>query len=243
MNTQRRSVLAGLGLGLAGGLLRPASAAAPAPKLVRLPNAMAAGGLIYDVGRAGYTADEFLLSGTAPTYPATSMADATDMSKRDNHADLGRRDFTLPPTSAPLPYVTRIVVYRPTDPARFNGRVLVEPNHPIGGGVLSVFGFMNDVFLADGNIHVSVAAPVNFPNLVASDPARYGTLLAADPTQLWGMLRDAGAALRRGGELLPERYRLAGLVMTGYSWTGVAAASFANFHHDSRTPGRWAADL
>ena len=237
-NPGRRHFLAGLGItGFAGLSFRHADAQSPAYgagrlDATRLPDALHSGGLIYDVSSAGYVADEFLVAGTAPIYPATTMADAADMSKRDNHADLTRRDFRLPPISPPLPYVTRVVVYRPADPARFNGRVIVEPNHPIGGGILTVFGTMNDVFLADGNVHVSVAPPVNFANLKASDPARYAALQAADPTQIWGMLRDVGLALKTGAKLLPAPYRLQATIMTGYSWTGVAAASFANFHHD-----------
>ena len=201
--------------------------------VTRLPDALQAGGLVYDVSAAGYLADEFLVAGMAPIYPATTMADAADMSKRDNQTDLTRRDFRLPPISPPSPYVTRVVVYRPADAGRFNGRVIVEPNHPIGGGILTVFGTMNDAFLADGNIHVSVAPPVNFANLKASDPARYAGLQAADPTQIWGMLRDVGLALKTGTSLLPAAYRTRATMMTGYSWTGVATASFANFHHDT----------
>ncbi len=232
----RRLVLAGMAAGLTGFGLPEAATAAPAAdagriRATRLPGALESGGLVYDATGAGYVSEEFLFAGQAPVYPATTMADAADMSKRNNDADLTRRDFTLLPSSPPSAYMTRVVVYRPADPARFNGRVIVEPNHPIGGGILTVFGFMNDVFLADGNVHVSVAPPVNFPNLKASDPTRYAGLHAADPTQLWGMLRDVGLALRTGTTLLPAGYRVAAAIMTGYSWTGVAAASFANFHH------------
>jgi hypothetical protein len=53
----------------------------------------------FEVGSVGYSEQEYFVSGTAKTYTAT-------------------------PTTAS--YKTRIVVYRPTDPRRFNGTTIVE---------------------------------------------------------------------------------------------------------------------
>jgi alpha/beta hydrolase family protein len=53
----------------------------------------------FEVASIGYTEDEYFVSGTAKTYTAT-------------------------PTSAP--YKTRILVYHPTNPRRFNGTTIVE---------------------------------------------------------------------------------------------------------------------
>ena len=53
----------------------------------------------FEVGSIGYVEEEYFVSGTAKTYAAT-------------------------PTSAP--YKTRILVYRPADPRRFNGTTIVE---------------------------------------------------------------------------------------------------------------------
>jgi hypothetical protein len=53
----------------------------------------------FEVGSIGYSEEEYFVSGTAKTYTAT-------------------------PTAAP--YKTRILVYRPTDPRRFNGTTIVE---------------------------------------------------------------------------------------------------------------------
>jgi Alpha/beta hydrolase domain len=53
----------------------------------------------FEVGSIGYSEEEYFVSGTAKTYTAT-------------------------PTAAP--YKTRILVYRPTDPRRFNGATIVE---------------------------------------------------------------------------------------------------------------------
>src|SRR5262245_32202348 len=61
----------------------------------------------FDLGSVGYTQSEFFLSGKASSYAPTAPL----------HSD--GRWRVGPATSAP--YTTRIVVYRPANPARFNG--------------------------------------------------------------------------------------------------------------------------
>ncbi len=215
----------------------PLWAAAPFQISASLPDPILHGGLIYDVRPAGYVAEEFLLSGLANVYDTVTMADSLEMNSRDTPADLGRRTFERKVVAPHRPYTTRVVVYRPADPAKASGRVIMEPTHPIGGGMLSVFGPMNDIITANGDIHVSVSIPVTFDALKRSDPARYGALTAEHPTQIWGMLRDAGIAVKLHRSLIPAIYPTRTLIMTGYSYTGVATATFANFHHnDTRTP-------
>src|SRR6266853_946329 len=64
----------------------------------------------FDLSKAGYVEEEFLVSGTANVYDWA--ADGTVSVKTPN-----------------APYVTRILVRRPAAPARFSGSVMVEiPN-------------------------------------------------------------------------------------------------------------------
>ena len=73
----------------------------------------------YDIASLGYTADEFFVSGAACSY-APDGEFGSD----------GRWDAV---PSGVADYVTRIVVLRPTDDARFNGTVLVEWLNVSGG--------------------------------------------------------------------------------------------------------------
>lgn len=60
----------------------------------------ASGGLRYDVTQFGYQEKEYLFEGTAKTYPPADLPDA--------------------------PYRSRMIVWTPTDPSRFNGTTVVE---------------------------------------------------------------------------------------------------------------------
>src|SRR6478672_12850735 len=82
----------------------------PAPDYGHVPNpsvtpatggtGQAAGGLRYDVTQFGYQEVEFFFDGTAKTYPPSDLA--------------------------PAPYRSRMIVWTPTDPVRFNGTTVVE---------------------------------------------------------------------------------------------------------------------
>ncbi len=224
---------------LEGAVLTGACALVSGPKAMTLPapsisaplaESEAKGVYVFDVAGQGYTVQEVFMSGVADIYPSVDMADAADTNARDTRADLGRRSFDLATVQAAQPYVTRLILYRPIDPQRFSGNVVIESMHPEQGGVGTVWGPMNAVFLRRGDAYVLVQHPVTIAGLRDYKPERYGSLASIHPTQIWGMLRDAGLAAKTGRlfpGLTPRR-----TYMTGYSWTGVATATFANFHHD-----------
>jgi hypothetical protein len=188
--------------------------------------------LVWNVDGLGYQADEYLLSGTAIVYEPVSMADAPDVASRDNAKDLGRRDFTREIRSSNLPYTTRLIVYRPKDTRRFSGNVIVETLHPNGGGSSVAWNAVHDFFAAKGDAYVGVQHPLTFGGLRSAEPVRYAAVTAADPTQLWGMLAQAGAVIKLQHRSSPlYGYAVKRLLMTGYSYTGVATATFANYHH------------
>jgi hypothetical protein len=150
--------------------------------------------------------------------------------------DFAVRDFTSRLLRPQVPYTTRLIVYKPRDPAQFSGHAIVETLHPNGGGTGLVWNAIHRYFLSRGDAYVCVQHPVTIAGLRAAEPVRYGALRIADPTQLWGMLSDAGALLKDPSRDNPlHGYRLRHLLMTGYSFTGVATASFANYHHAGST--------
>ncbi len=234
----RRSVLfAGVGAGAALiGIPRKVRAARVRRTLIVGPlgNSVAKGPLVWDTHALGYRSDEYLLSGHADVLEPVSMADAQSIFTRDSTKDFAVRDFATQLRIANLPYTTRLVIYRPLDPRRFSGNVIVETLHPAGGGRGEVWNAVHSFFTERGDAYVGVQHPLTFPALRAADPGRYGALASGDPTQLWGMLADAGAVLKRGNVGSPlHGYAVKHLLMTGYSFTGVATATFANYHHAS----------
>lgn len=229
---------AALGALLAASLFAVAAGAAgvPVPKVRGpLPHPVTRGIRVWGgLGKFGYTVDEYLVSGGANVYQPVSMADARNMMDRDNTKDLARRaSYRLTLRRPDVPYTTRILVYKPKDPARFSGQVVVEISHPGGGGHQLVFRMVNGFFLSHGDAYVAIQHPLTFRGLKAADPARYGSLHAADPTQIWGMVAQVGALLRSDSPANPlAGYRVRNLFLTGYSYTGVATATFADYYHD-----------
>jgi hypothetical protein len=197
-----------------------------------LPDTRGKGLGVWDVSAYDYLAEEFLLTGTATVYEPVCMADTWTIESRDMTADFAVRDFRRKVLRTEVPYTTRLIVYKPRDAARFTGNAIVETLHPNKGGTGLVWDAIHRYFLSRGDAYVCVQHPVTIAGLRAADLQRYGNLEVVDPTQLWGMLQDTGSVLKEAGSDSPlHGYALRHLLMTGYSYTGVATASFANYHH------------
>lgn len=235
--TRRQAIALGLTAGTAALLPRVAFAATrAAPKLRALPDAKAQGVLVWNVEGLGYVAEEYIMSGEADVLQSVSMADAVDMSKRDGAADFANRDFTRKVVSANQPYATRVIVYRPANWAKFSGNVVIEVLHPGGGGKSIVWGHSHELLARRGDAYIGVQPPLTLPGLLQVAPARYAGLTSSHPTQLWDAVIDAATLSRAPGGLLPGG-KVQHQVLTGYSYTGVVCANFANFHHArARTP-------
>lgn len=232
--TRRGVLLAGLGAGAAmfGLAAKVHAARSNGCRIVGpLPDTREKGLLVWNVEPAGYRADEYFLSGFANVYAPVSMADAPTIFSRDSTADFAVRKFDPHLRSPSRPYTTRLVVYGPKDPSRFSGNVIVETLHPAGGGRGIVWDAVHPFFTKNGDAYIGVQHPLTFAGLQAAEPSRYRALQASDPTQLWGMLIDAGSVIRRHDGPL-GRGVIRHVLMTGYSFTGVATATFANYHHE-----------
>src|SRR5262245_4676965 len=70
------------------------------------------GSTTFDLAQVGYMQEEYFISGEASAFTASDTLSADGK-------------WTATPTSTGA-YKTRIVVYKPTDPDRFNGTVVVE---------------------------------------------------------------------------------------------------------------------
>ncbi|MEV6308436.1 alpha/beta hydrolase domain-containing protein [Streptomyces sp. NPDC051840] len=144
------------------------------------------------LAKAGYVEEEFQLSGRADAYSATGERLAQD-----------------------VPYTTRVVVRRPSSPARFNGTVLTEWQNVSAGYDLDAL-WAPDQMTRAGYAWVGVSAQrVGVDQLREWSPARYGTLdvtgqgrFTADEMS-YDIYAQAAAALRAGtGKVLgPLRAR------------------------------------
>jgi hypothetical protein len=124
---------------------------------------------LFELADHGYVEEEFFLDGDATTYrqvPGSEWA-------RD-----GRWQAEA---TGSVPFRTRILVYRPADPDRFNGTAVVCWNNVTAG--YELFGGESPEFL-DGYAVVAATVqrvgidgfPTNSQGLAAWDPERYGSL-------------------------------------------------------------------
>ena len=153
----------------------------------------------------GYEEHEFFASGTATAFAAGSMPSN------------GR--WTVKPTTTAA-YKTRIIVRRPTNPAHFNGTVIVEWMNVSAGESAPDWDFLNPMLMRDGYAYVGVSAqalgvnggkallgtPGGSGGLITDEPARYGSLHHPGDQYALDMYAQIGQALR-----LPHQTALGGL--------------------------------
>jgi hypothetical protein len=153
--------------------------------------------LPLDLAASGYLEEEFFASGTASAFEATSSPSN------------GKWSIT-PTTSAP--YRTRILVRRPTDPAHFNGTVVVEWMNVSSGESAPDWDYLNPELMRAGYAYVAVSAQAvgvdgGTPilgsvaegadgGLVGSDPGRYGSLHHPGDQYAMDMFAQVGKGLQ-----------------------------------------------
>ena len=138
-----------------------------------------------DLSRIGYVEEEFFVSGSANIYDWAPNGDLT---------------VSIPNA----PYTTRLLVRRPSDPARFSGNVIVEIMHaPFGQDFGLMWGWAHQGMIEQGNAWVGVTV---FPSAIASlkrfNPTRYAPLSFANPTRAPCPAATAVGAGGRGGRPL-----------------------------------------
>ena len=161
-----------------------------------------------DLATVGYEQSEVFLSGTATSWRAATPLDSDG-------------NWTVEPSTT-APYRTRAIVRRPVDPARFNGKVLVEwLNVSAGLDSAPDWTYTHVELIRQGWAWVGVSAQVvgiegGGANLVAgfalkaADPQRYGALVHPGDQFSYDMFSQAGAAVWFAndvvlGGLQPER--------------------------------------
>jgi hypothetical protein len=148
-----------------------------------------------DLAAAGYVREEWFLSGTACGYTlaGSRSEDGRWQASRANRA----------------PFKTRVVVYRPEDPARFNGTVVVEWLNVSGGlDAAPDWLFLHRHLMREGTALVGVSAQkagidggglVPGMPLKQADADRYGSLVHPGDAFAFDIYTEVGRALRSHG--------------------------------------------
>jgi hypothetical protein len=117
-----------------------------------------------NLAQHGYEEKEFFISGVANVYDWA-------------------QDGTLSVKTAKAPYENRILVRRPTSPAKFSGTVYVEPLFGVRRfDWAMMWGYGKDYFMEHGDVWVGVTAPGALESLKKFDPSRYASLSMNNPT-------------------------------------------------------------
>ncbi len=183
----------------------------------------------FDVAPLGYRVDEFFISGAASSYKLAGEAAAD-----------GRWDAVPAGAAA---YMTRIVVVRPSDPAKFSGTAVVEWLNVTGGLDVPVdWNMAHREILRRGHAYVGVSAQklgveggpgLLGPSLAAlkkADPERYGRLSHPGDAYSFDIFSQAGklvkdaAASKVLGPLIPERVLAIGASQSAFHLTTYATA-------------------
>ncbi len=183
----------------------------------------------FELAPLGYSTEEFFVSGTASSY--TLAGEPTP----DGHWQ------AAPAETAP--YVTRIVVVRPTDAHKFNGTVVVEwLNVSAGTDATPDWNAAHREIMRGGYAYVGVSAqkvgvdggPSMGANSMAkplkkANPERYGSLIHPGDAFSYDIFSQAGRLLRQPkaagvlGPLSPKR-----ILAVGESQSAVFLTTYVN---------------
>jgi hypothetical protein len=203
----------------------PVRITAAALQVVAIPDTAAFAASPLDLASRGYVEQEYYVSGSARRY---TFPDAMN-------------DAVL--TDGVFPYKTRMIVRRPTDPARFNGTVVVEWfNVTLGQDIDFNWATSHDYLMRNGYAVVSVSAQkVGVERLKSWSAERYGDLTVSAPDTTppdplrtgdvlsWDIFSQTIRALRKpsGVDALPGM-NVRRVIATGESQAGRRLTQYYN---------------
>ncbi len=162
-------------------------------------------GTSFHLSQVGYERSEFFISGTAHSYVPVGPL-----------ASNGR--WTVK-SGASAPYKTRIAVYRPIDPRRFNGTVVVEWLNVTGGTDDSPDWTMaHNELIREGFAWVGVSAQqVGVDAAKSTDPAEFSSLSHPGDSFSYDIFSQAGQAVRDDSALILGGLKPRALIAAGES--------------------------
>jgi hypothetical protein len=141
------------------------------------------GAPFINLGERGYAEKEFQMSGTANIYQQSGFWSSN-----------GKWNVSVKQPN--VPYTTRLLVRYPTNPAKFNGTVVVEwLNDTTGGDQDPVWSEIYNNAINHGYAYIGVTAQATGVNdLKRWDAARYGSLSSSSDGQSYDIFTQAAQA-------------------------------------------------
>lgn len=178
-----------------------------------------------DVAAHGYVEHEFFASGAAHGFRATSTP--------------SDGKWTITPTTSAT-YRTRILIRRPSNPARFSGTVVVEWLNESEGESDPDWDYLNPELMDSGDAYVGVSAQAlgvdggtailggAAKGLVQQEPARYGSLHHPGDQYALDIFDQIGLGLHSAGSRLFGPLRPRHFVAVGESQSAFYLTTFAD---------------
>jgi hypothetical protein len=162
-------------------------------------------GTNFNLSRVGYEKSQFILSGTARSFVPTNALSSD-----------GKWKVT---TGVSAPYTTRIAVYRPINPKRFNGTVVVEWLNVSGGtDDAPDWTLSHNELIRDGFAWVGVSAQqAGVASAKKTDPAEYSALSHPGDSFSYDIFSQAGRTVRGDASQVLTGLRPRTLIAAGES--------------------------
>jgi hypothetical protein len=185
----------------------------------------------FDLAEVGYIQQEYFISGMANAYTPVGVLSSD-----------GR--WTVAPASSAA-YKTRILVYRPSDPKRFSGTVVVEWDN-VSSGLDAALDWIaaHTEMIREGVAWVGVSTQLvgveggtailgqASTGLKMADPERYGSLVHPGDSFSYDIYSQAGQALRRPAGPDPlGGLKIGALIGIGESQSASRLVTYVNAIH------------
>ncbi len=223
---------AALAMFFAASAVAASSAAAALPTVTEIPPTSGEHGYPYDAApqapsvpgapyinltEAGYAEREFTMSGGANIY-------------KENGFWSSNGKWSVKLSQANVPYTTRLLVRYPTNPAKFNGTVVIEwLNDTTGGDQDPVFSELYKQIVNQGYAYVGVTAQrPGMKDLATWDPKRYGTLGDSNDGESYEIFTQAAEAIKADSATLLGGLTVKELIGAGDSQSAFRVDTYVN---------------
>ncbi len=176
-----------------------------------------AGAPFYNLSSLGYVENEYLMSGGATVYSQSGSWGSNG-------------DWGVSVSQRNVPYTTNLIVRYPTDPAKFNGTVVIEwLNVVTGGDQDPIWAEIANEALSNGYAYIGVT-PQNagMNDLKTWDPARYGSLGDSSDLQSYDIFTQAAEAARADSATLLGGLKVQRVIGAGDSESAFRVDTYVN---------------
>jgi Alpha/beta hydrolase domain len=175
------------------------------------------GALTVNIAHYGYVQREYLMSGTTNVYQQSGIWGSN-----------GKWNVSV--AQSGVPYTTNLLVRYPTNPAKFNGTVVVEwLNCTTGGDQDPVWSEIYKEVLSEGYAYVGVTAQTaGMDELKAWDSVRYAALGDSNDGQSYDIFSQAAEAVRDESATLLGGLKVKHVIAAGDSQSAFRLATYVN---------------